>query len=373
MPTGYFILLTGLIWIPERSLYQKLFYALLASPSLVAITLQPKLLKSLLRDPIAQIFLAFSAWALLSILWSNTESSISSLIKRPIYIFMLFVACALMAQINKIRLKLAIQLSATLMIPLASYELINFVPNWSEGARLIGSGALDNPLLSSHVFGFYCAGWLGLCMTATGRHSLAAAAPLALLLTTLLATGSRSPLLAISLAACWLILCCWNKRALFLALVGLGALVALLLIFPESLLNRGTSYRLEIWQAALEKISLHPWIGYGFDASLAISIPGIDYAFSEPHSFILGVLYYTGVVGAACWLSMHALALWACWQQRLDARFVIAGALVVYGLAAGLAEGGGILARPKEHWFLTWIPLALVTALNIAQRLEKRT
>ena len=68
---------------------------------------------------------------------------------------------------------------------------------------------------------------------------------------------------------------------------------------------------------------------------------------------------------------MHGAALWACWQQRSDLYFIIAGALVVYGLGAGLAEGGGILSRPKEHWFLTWIPLALVAALNIGRKKER--
>ncbi|MBN7822718.1 hypothetical protein J0A65_22840, partial [Bowmanella sp. Y57] len=72
------------------------------------------------------------------------------------------------------------------------------------------------------------------------------------------------------------------------------------------------------------------------------------------------------------WLSMHLLALWTCWKHRSDTYFTIAGALVVYGIGAGLAEGGGILARPKEHWFLTWIPLALVTALNIGRKLREK-
>jgi hypothetical protein len=44
----------------------------------------------------------------------------------------------------------------------------------------------------------------------------------------------------------------------------------------------------------------------------------------------------------------------------------------VYGIGAGLTEGGGILSRPKEHWFLLWIPLAIIAALSVAQRRHSR-
>lgn len=40
----------------------------------------------------------------------------------------------------------------------------------------------------------------------------------------------------------------------------------------------------------------------------------------------------------------------------------------MFGLAAGLTEGNAFLPRPKEHWFLIWIPMALLYALWIQQR-----
>ena len=371
LPLGYFCLLTSLAWLDNRSQYHKLYYALIAAPALIALLMQPKQLSRLLRAPVILAFLAFSAWALLSIAWSDTNEATSSLIKRPLYIFMLFVACALMAQRDCSRLLAAFHLASLVMILIAVYALVDFAHHYTPGARLIGSGALDNPLLSSHVFGLFCIAWLGWVMTAPYKQAKTALLPLAVLSITLLATGSRTPILAAALASGWLMLCCWNKRALLLASIGTCTIIALLLIYPESLLNRGTSYRLEIWQLALAQVGHQPWLGHGFDAHLAINVPGINYAFSEPHNFLLGVLYYTGVVGAFFWLGMHVAALWSCWQRRQDAYFIIAGALVVYGLGAGLTEGGGILSRPKEHWFLIWIPLALVAALSIGRKQDR--
>ena len=49
---------------------------------------------------------------------------------------------------------------------------------------------------------------------------------------------------------------------------GTAGLVALLLLYPDALLERGTSSRIDIWQIALGKILQQPWLGFGFQASL---------------------------------------------------------------------------------------------------------
>jgi O-antigen ligase len=368
LPLGLLSLLIGLPLLPDRSAYHKLFYALIAAPTLVALCVRPRELAQLLREPIVGAFLAYAAWALLSIGWSDTEASLGSLLKRPLYIIMLLAGVCMLAQQSQQRFARSILIAAVVILPISLYALGDFAITWNPGDRLVGTGALDNPLLSSHLFGFFCILWLGLAMSLPRQQGWLAALPVLVLGATLLATGSRTPILAASLAGAWLVLACWNKRSIALGLIGLCSLIALLLLYPEALLSRGTSYRLELWQDALGRISQKPWLGYGFDAHLAIQLPGFPFPFSEPHSFAIGVLYYTGIVGLFLWLAMHLVALRQCWVNRSNFLFVVAGALMVYGIGGGLAEGGGILARPKEHWFLTWIPLALIAALSFTQR-----
>jgi hypothetical protein len=67
---------------------------------------------------------------------------------------------------------------------------------------------------------------------------------------------------------------------------------------------------------------------------------------------------------------MYGLALQRCWQHKHQAKFQLASALIVYGLSAGLTEGSNFFSRPNENWFLIWIPLSLVAALSIHQRLQ---
>ena len=368
LPIGYLALLLGLALVPDRNSYHKLFYLLLALPTLIALILSPTTAVRLLKEPVTIAFLAFSTWALLSLNWSNTESSTASLLKRPIYIFILFACCTLIAQQSVKRLEISTLIATVGMLVISIYSLATFATTWTPESRLIGPGALDNPLLSSHIFGFFLTIWLGLGVTLPRHRLWLVAAPIIIATATLLATGSRTPIVAACLATGWLALCAWSKRSLGLVLMGVSSILALGLFYPEALLNRGSSYRFELWQAALEKVSNTPWLGKGFDAHLAIKLDDISYSFSEPHSFAIGVLYYTGIVGLSIWLLMHVTALKHCWQHRKSAPFMIAGALLIYGLGAGLIEGGGILSRPKEHWFLTWIPIALIIALKINNR-----
>lgn len=365
LPLGYFVLLVGLALLPDRNSYHKLFYLLLAIPTLSALALSSSTITRMLKEPVVIAFLAFSAWALLSLNWSDTESSTTSLLKRPIYIFMLFACCTLIVQHSIKQLEITTLLATTGMLAISVYSLTTFAATWTPESRLIGPGALDNPLLSSHIFGFFLTIWLGLGMSLPRHRLWLVVIPIIIAAATLLATGSRTPIVAACLATGWLALCSWNKRSLLLIFTGVIGILSLWLLYPEALLNRGSSYRFELWQAALDKVSNTPWLGKGFDAHLAIKLDGIPYSFSEPHSFAIGVLYYTGIIGLIIWLLMHLIALSHCWRHRNNALFMIAGALLVYGLGAGLTEGGGILSRPKEHWFLTWIPIALIIALSI--------
>ncbi|MDZ4338478.1 MAG: O-antigen ligase family protein, partial [Pseudomonas sp.] len=275
LPLGFVALLIGLAVLPERSLYHKVFYALIAAPTLLALALRPRTSQALWLDPVIIAFLMFSTWALISISWSDTNQSLGTLFKRPLYILMLFAACALMAIQAAPRIAQSTLLAAILMLPLTAYSLVVFAASWIPGERLIGYGALDNPLLSSHLFGFFCALWLALSMTLSPRHSWPALIAAGLMGLALLATGSRTPLVATALVCAWLIVACWNKRSIWLLISGVLATLALILLYPEALSNRGLSYRPELWSKTLSKVAQQPWQGFGFDAHLAIFLSDI--------------------------------------------------------------------------------------------------
>lgn len=368
LPLGYLLLLCSLFFLPDRSLLHKLYYGLFSIPALIALCLRPRELKELLREPILIAMLLFAGWALLSLCWSPGEEGFSGKFKPPLHTLMLFVGCYLLVRYRSDIVQPLLFSAAMVGLIASIYNLYMFAHIYEPGQRLIGGGAFDNPLLSSHLFGFFCAYWLSLSMTCKRPQILWLSIPaMAIMFIAVIATGSRTPLVALTLAALWLGFICWNRRSIVLLgiiIVGGASVIAL---FSNMIFGRGDSYRFEIWQMVLQKIAEHPWIGHGYDASLNVD-PGVGYMLAEPHSFALGVLYYVGIFGFIPWLFFQAWGLLSSWRHRVQPLFIIASTWLVFGIGAGLTEGGGIISRPKEHWFLLWIPLALIAALSINQR-----
>lgn len=364
---GIICLLSGLFWLPGLKLYTKLFYLFLAVPGLLAL-LVPGHLSTLLRESTIQAFLVFTLWLLSSLIWTHADESLFSLAKRPLYVFLMFSGCALLAYQNPKLFERLLHYSAWLAVLGALAALLNEVINSSIDKRLIGTGALRNPLLSSQVFGFFCVYWLYQMTTRKGVDlGLACAASLTLLVT-LLATGSRTPILAVVATGLWLAVI-HGKRARWLS-AGLLLSGAIAIFSLPALLKRGFSYRPEIWLDAVHQAGNHPWIGLGYNSEYSFQISSLKRPLFDPHNVELAVLLQLGIIGLTLWLLMYCSVLWRCWKCKEDTLLVMASALVVHGFFAGLTEGSSFLSRPNENWFLTWIPLAIFAGLSIRRRLQ---
>lgn len=365
--TGYLVLITGMFWVGDGSLYTKVYYALFAAPALLGLVLAPQQIKPILHEPVLLSFLALSAWLLISMGWTQAEDGFSSLAKRPLYVFMLFAGCALIALKSESLLMKTLRIGAALGALAALINVVWFLQHAAPGERLIGSGALRNPLLTSHVLGFLCTYWVAAWLSRSERHDWLPILMTLPLLAALLATGSRTPLMGLALTSAWMLLLS-GKRAMVLVgalLVGAGTVY---LAFPEILLQRGTSYRPELWNDAVRQAGEHLWLGAGYESKFEFNIPEIGYLLHDPHNVELAVLLELGLIGLGLWAVMYAFALLRCLRLRAKPQFQIASALLIYGLCAGLTEGGNYLSRPNESWFLIWIPLALLCALSIRHR-----
>jgi O-antigen ligase len=155
-----------------------------------------------------------------------------------------------------------------------------------------------------------------------------------------------------------------------LALIEFG-IILILVLHPESITQRGTSYRPEIWMESLRQIGEHPWLGHGLDSKMTVIIPGLDQVLADPHNMELGVLYAGGAVGLLLWIVLYGVAFRYCWIERARPAVSLAGAWLVFGLGSGMTEGMAFLSRPKEHWYLIWIPMALVFGHWISHELKK--
>ncbi|AZF50985.1 Oligosaccharide repeat unit polymerase Wzy [Pseudomonas sp. R4-34-07] len=369
LPVGLLLLLSALFFVGNRNVLHRVFYILFSVPTLLLLCMRPRELKDLLREPIALAFLAFCAWALTSLLWSPEHSTDTDFFKRPLNTFMLFGGCALLLHYRNELLKPIFFGAAVIALVVCLANLMAFAKGYQPGMRMIGGlGALDNPLLSSHLFGFFTVYWLYVCMTTQRLKVLWFSVPaLAIMTMAVLATGSRTPLVALMLAIGWMALISRNRRSVLLIAGTVVGAAVLVVFYPEWIISRGSSFRLELWSMSLQLIAERPWIGHSYNSELYLTLAD-GYQLREPHSFALGVLYYVGIIGFIPWIFMLGWALYKSLQQRAQPLFILASSLLAYGIGAGLTEGGGILSRPKEHWFLLWIPLAIIAGLSVAQR-----
>ncbi|QAX81572.1 hypothetical protein C3B55_00209 [Candidatus Pseudomonas adelgestsugas] len=370
LPIGLLLLLSSLFYVENRNVMHRLYYSFFSMPTLLLLCLRPKEIQELLREPLIIAFLAFCIWAIMSVLWSPEPNRDSKFLKAPLQTFMLFAGCGVMLHYRNELFKPILFSAAIIALVVCIDSLIAFAKGFKPGLsmRMIGGlGALDNPLLSSHVFGFFCVYWLCICISTKNLQVFLFSMPaLAIMTLAILATGSRMALAALTLSALWIAFVGRNYRAIITITTYMLGTISFLLFNPKIIAERGSSYRFELWGMTLQRIIDQPFIGHGYNSKLSLIINNTE--LMEPHSFILSVLYYVGIIGLIPWIFMLGWGLHKGLKEQTHPLFLLTSALLIYGIGAGLTEGGDILSRPKEHWFLLWIPLAMIAGLSIAKR-----
>ncbi len=131
----------------------------------------------------------------------------------------------------------------------------------------------------------------------------------------------------------------------------------------EFVLPRGTSYRPEIWRAALDRIlDGNLWVGLGVNTSDDFVIDG--QTFLHPHDLYLAVLYHGGIVALGFLVALILLVLRSLWRnyEALDAKLALG--LFSGALSAFLLDGHELVDKVGAAWLLFWLPVALALGLE---------
>ena len=371
LPVGLFCLLTGMFWIGDHGLYPKLFYWTVALPALLLFPIQRGNLKDILGSPVFVAYLPFACYTALTVFWSSSDGNAVDLIKRPLFVLLLFYAVFELGYRRFDLLVSTIRWSAICSVIAAIYTLARFLVAGGSD-RLAGYGALANPLMVAHVFGFFVALWFGAYFADRKLFQPFALVAILILMALIVATGSRTPLLATAVTVVWLAMLSGNRKGVLVVCL-MAAVAGLVLLFaPEILLQRGLSDRTDIWADVLRQVAEKLWFGHGFNTPLWIQLADIPYPFRDPHNLTLSVLFAGGIVGGFLWLLLYIVALLDSWRLRSNKWVLVCSATVVYGLVSGMTEGGSFLPRPKEHWFLVWIPMALLSLATYRARTDEQ-
>lgn len=237
---------------------------------------------------------------------------------------------------------------------------------WPTGwDRLEGWGETRNAILGASIMGICTMFALGRCIRG-GRWWPLWAASVPVFLAFIIMTGSRGPLLAVLLASLVFLPSCSMRiyAGVLLACVAVAVAIASwqpdwVMAVVSRAIERGTSYRLEIWQEALAEIARRPLLGHGPTASLRI-----DGGFGHhPHNLYLSAWFYSGVVGLGLLVAAQAWILRDLQRLAAGAEQRTCLALMLHAVLSGLTDLSQIIKGPGELWYIVWLPMAFALAV----------
>lgn len=375
LPLGFFFFLCGILFFSSFSAYHTQIYIFLITPSLILILKKPKEYVLLLSSKTFLLLLALFTYAGLSIFWNAPEVEDFKYIKRLLIILFFILSIIILVKNDEKKLIKLLLFSALIYSLAAYYSIYNdyFIEHKPLSFRMRGLGNLSNPLLSSHIYGIFTT--LILAYFFACQRNWKKDLILFIIFTGLISfvfmTHSKTPLVGMSAVFSLLFIMHKNKKTLFF-FIALAIISGVYFIFDYgNLTSRGLSYRPEIWSIAIDRIMLNPFFGHGLGTEISISSPSLRINFSDTHNIHIGITYKLGITGLIIWLLILISAFRIYLQNKKSIIAQIGVCLLVYGFTSGMTEGFGFLTRPKEVWFLTWLPISLLLSIEIQQKMKQ--
>ena len=371
LPIGFFFFLTGILFFSSISAYHTQIYLFLILPTLILIVFKFGELKHLLLSRSFQLLIVLFTFIVLSFSWNNTEVNDAKHLKQLLLILTFTFSLIYLNLKNKDIIIQILLIASIIYAVMSIYSIIDLylIQNVSINTRLIGSGNLSNPLLSSHIYGIFTVFIVGyyIATPKTVQKSILLAFIFISLLSFVLLTHSRTALVGLASAFVLLLWMQRSRKALYVAVIIFVIAAIFTIINFENISSRGFSSRPELWALTFEKLSLHPVLGYGIGSELLIYIESLDTTFSEPHNIHLGLTYFLGGIGLFIWLLFLSSLFVFVIKNKHIPLVTIGGLMLIYGMMAGLTEGSNFFTRPKEIWFLTWLPISLLLVSEFSQ------
>lgn len=365
---GLLWFLLGLAWSPTDKLYRQGLVLLVWLPAILCLFSQWQLWQDVVaknRSSIVFIIL-FLAWATISAFWSAGDDQASD-IRRVLYVFLFCSSILYLSHTSPRGSPFHLMTAAAYGVALAS--LLSILLQYVVGdeplsTRLSGIGNLEHPILGGYVVGLMLL-WLSTNLPHRSVARAFAAAAMASMFLFALFTQSRGLWVAlIGTAVIYSFLRGGRRQWLITAallLFGLGAYW----LFGSYVTARGTSFRPEILEESLKMIANNPWLGLGLGAEY--DIQAVGFTFSHSHNLFTHVAIEFGLLGLMLWLLIWISGFTAAWNSRHTAEGDALLKVFIFCTIALMFDGGSVVKSPRPEWFLTWLPIALASALKMSQ------
>ncbi|MBJ9974845.1 O-antigen ligase family protein [Pseudomonas sp. S75] len=356
---GFVWFLAAIALAPSNKLYQQGLILFLWLPALVlAWPARHLFMAGWRRQPgLWSSILLFLAWGALSLVWSTTDEGAREG-KRLIYILLFLMAFPLLAQKGEARVRMLWQVGGVLMAVAALISFYRFYLTTDNPLimRLYAIGQIGHPILGAYVVSVLALAMLydrpvGLARQLGWMLTLACLAAFVALCQS---RGAVIALLFTTLLAPW-----WmrNRASKLLALAVFLVIALAVLLFHDLWMSRGSSYRLDIFQASLELIEQHPLTGLGLGAFYRIQAAGQQ--FDHTHNMLTHVAVELGLPGMILWLAVWLAALRELVRARATPLGKLALGIWVFSTVAMQLDAASLTGTPRAEWFISWLPVGL--------------
>ncbi|WLI12164.1 MULTISPECIES: O-antigen ligase [Pseudomonas] len=360
---GFLVLLCGAWVLPDNKLYHQMLIFLLWLPALLALFHRD--FRAMLKQPECVLFAIFAAWTLL-VLMVEGGNNIFGKSKVTLYVALTLLGVLLAAQNRKWRFESMLLYASIIggFFAAASWVYFYDVSAQPFSGRLIAIGLWDTAIMAAHAVGALLI--LGVFTLQTKRFN-----PWAMVLLLIPALGyalflgfSQTRGVWIGLLACLFVMGVARPSRLgggLIILVVLG-LASIAVFKPDILLQRGVSFRPELWNGGVQLMLDHWAMGLGFHEYL-IPVPEIGQAFKHPHNLFLDIGVRLGVPGLLLFGWLWLAVGWRGWVSRAQPLGQVLLALWVFSGASLMTDGIGLWLKPNADWLITWLPIALSIVL----------
>jgi O-antigen ligase len=136
----------------------------------------------------------------------------------------------------------------------------------------------------------------------------------------------------------------------------------------ETLLPRGDSFRLEIWNAEWRRLVENgPWFGLGILTRDDVALEG--HSFLHSHSLYLSSALQGGLVGLLLLLGLLSAAGWKLLQAAHLPESRLGAGLLATGMSAYLFDGWELIDKVSLSWLLLWVPVAIAMVVGVTSNM----
>jgi len=298
-------------------------------------------------------------------LWGSSENfdELWKLIKRGLYVGLFFIALwVLLKEFQSSLKKLIIGLLVVISIS-ATTSLILYFAKYGVTIPRMRPALIPQPLFAAAAYGIGITLAAYLFCTEPNLKKASKYFFLALpLFLAVLLTQSRGPFLALAASIITYGLFPQINKTRWLALLTMLGMACLTIFFTtplgELFLQRGTSYRTEIWSTVLSEMRGHALFGRGW--SLEDNVITASGTFTHSHNVYLGTLRTSGIVGVTLLLILIFFHLLASFRSKLPEANLM-GAWLMFGLVYMTTDLGYVITRPDIIWLVFWIPVIAIS------------